>query len=169
MEKCKYDWPPASERSLIGKRIKRIDGPDKASGRAKYSYDINRPGMLFGKILRCPYAHVRITALDTSEAEKLPGVKGVRVIQGVGKEPKWEGDELVAVAAITEEVAEDAIRKIKIEYEHLPFVVNEEDLGKVPDASKKPAVEQKVGDLEAAFSDSSVVISEGYYGSPVIT
>ena len=169
MEKCKYDWPQASERSLIGKRIKRIDGPEKASGRAKYSYDINRPGMLFGKILRCPYAHAKITALDTSEAEKVPGVKGLRVIQGVGKEPKWEGDELVAVAAVTEGAAEDAIRKIKIEYEQLTFVVNEEDLAKVPDASKKPAAEQKVGDPEAAFADTSSVVSEGYYGTPVIT
>ena len=169
MAKCKYDWPEASERSLIGKRIKRIDGPEKASGRAKYSYDINQPGMLFGKILRCPYSHAKITALDTSEAEKSPGVKGVRVIQGVGKEIRWEGDEVVAVAAVSEEAAEDAVRKIKIQYDQLPFLVIEQDLAKVPDANKKPAVQQKVGDPDAAFSDSSSVISEGYYGIPVIT
>ncbi len=75
MDKCKYDWPAAGERSLIGKRVKRIDGPAKASGRAKYTYDINRPGMLTSKIYRSPYAHARITAIDTSEAEKLSGGK----------------------------------------------------------------------------------------------
>jgi len=169
MAKCKYDWPEAGERSLIGKRIKRIDGPEKASGRAKYSYDINRPGMLFGKVLRCPYPHAKITALDTSEAENAPGVKGLRVIQGVGKEIRWQGDEVVAVAAVSEEAAEDAIRKIKVRYEPMPFLVIEEDLAKVPDTNKKPAVEQKVGDPDAAFSDSAATVSEGYYGTPVIT
>ncbi len=169
MAKCKYDWPEAGERKLIGKRIKRIDGPDKASGRAKYSYDINRPGMLFGKILRCPYAHARITAIDTSEAEKLPGVKAVRVIRKAGSEVYWAGDEVVGVAALTEEIAQDAIRKIKVEYEHLPHLVNEEDLSQVGDDRKKPAVEQKVGDADKAFQDPDTVISEGYYGLPVIT
>lgn len=169
MASCKYDWPQASERSLIGKRIKRIDGPDKASGHAKYSYDINRPGMLFGKILRCPYAHAKVTALDTSEAEKAPGVKGVRVIQGVGKEIRWQGDEVVAVAAVSEEAAEDAVRKIKVEYEQLPFLVNEEDLSKAAADYTKATAETKVGDPQAAFSDPDSVISEGYYGAAVIT
>ena len=120
MAKCKYDWPNTGERRLIGKRISRIDGPAKASGQARYSYDANPPGMLFGKILRCPYAHSKITALDTSEAEKLAGVKAVHVVQGAGSEIQWEGDEVVSVAAVSEEIAEDAIRKIKIQYERLP-------------------------------------------------
>jgi len=127
MATCKYDWPPAGERGLIGQRISRIDGPAKSSGRAKYTYDINRPGMLFGKILRCPYAHATIKSLDVSAAKSLPGVKSVRIIQDAGKEVQWEGDEIAAVAAETEEIAEDAIRKIKVEYEQLPFLVVEED------------------------------------------
>ena len=102
MANCKYDWPDAGERKLIGKRTPRIDGPAKASGRAKYTYDINSPGLLFGKIYSSPYAHAKITAVDTSEAEKLPGVKSVRVIQGVGKEIQWVGDEIVAIAAVSE-------------------------------------------------------------------
>jgi len=168
MATCKYDWPGASERRLIGKRIKRLDGPDKASGRAKYSYDINRPGMLFGKILRCPYAHAKITALDVSEAKALPGVMAVRVIQDVGKEIRWQGDEVVALAAVSEEVAEDAIRKIKVEYEPMPFLVNEEDLSKA-EGYTKPAVTQKVGEPDKAFQDTDLVVLEGYYGIPVIT
>ncbi len=168
MATCKYDWPPAGERGLIGQRINRIDGPVKSSGRAKYSYDINRPGMLFGKVLRCPYAHATIKSLDVSAAKSLPGVKAVRIIQDVGKEIQWEGDEIAAVAAETEEIAEDAIRKIKVEYEQQPFFVTEEDFGK--DAGHtKPAVTNKVGDPDKAFQDSDIMVSEGYYGVSVIT
>ncbi len=168
MAKCKYDWPEAGQRRLIGKRISRLDGPAKASGRAKYSYDINRPGMLFGKILRCPHAHAKITALDASEAEKLPGVVALRTIQGVGSEIKWAGDEVVGVAAVSEEIAEDAIRKVKIEYQVLPHLVHEEDLSKAGDRAKT-AAEQRSGDPDTAFKDSEAVIHEGYYGIPVIT
>ena len=71
-------WP--KERRLLGTKIQRVDGPDKATGRAKYSFDINRPGMLQAAILRSPYAHAKIKTLDTSAAEKMPGVKAVHVI-----------------------------------------------------------------------------------------
>ena len=89
---AEYKWPEESKRRFIGKRISRIDGPDKVSGRAKYTFDINRPGMLFGKVLRSPYAHAKIVSIDTSAAESMPGVKGVRVIQGPGTEIQWAGD-----------------------------------------------------------------------------
>ncbi len=107
-----YSWPEASKRTLIGKRVSRLDGPLKVTGVAKYSYDVNRSGMLFAKILHCPHAHARITGLDTSAAEAVPGVKTVRVVQGVGSEIKWEMDEVATVAAETEEAAEDGVRAI---------------------------------------------------------
>ncbi len=168
MDKCKYDWPAAGERSLIGKRITRIDGPAKASGRAKYTYDISRPGLLIGKIYRSPYAHAKITALDTSEAEKLPGVKTVRVILGVGKETNWVGDEIVALAAESEDIAEDALSKIKVQFEQLPFLVLEEDVKQAGDYAKAAGA-KTAGDPGKAFSDPEVVISEGYYGIQTIT
>ncbi len=170
MATCKYDWPEAAERHLIGKPISRIDGPAKSSGRAKYTYDINRPGMLFGKVLRCPHAHAKVTSIDISEAKNLPGVKAVRVIQGEGKEILWGGDEIACVAAVSEEVAEDAIRRIKVQYEELPFLVNEEDLERAQSQghTRAPSVQTK-GDPDKAFADPDVVISEGYYGAPVIT
>ncbi len=130
MASCKYEWPAAGERSLIGKYIKRIDGPAKASGRAKYSYDMNPPGLLWGRIYRSPYAHAKITAIDTSEVEKMPGVKSVQVIQGVGKEVFWVGYEIIALVAESEEVAEEALSKIKVEFEELPHLVLEENLEK---------------------------------------
>jgi len=168
MPKCKYDWPEEGERKLIGKRISRIDGPVKASGKAKYTYDVNLPGMLYGKILRSPYAHAKITALDTSAAESTPGVKAVRKIQDVGKEIQWAGDEIVAVAAESEDIARDALDKIKIEFEQLPHLVHEEDLSRAGDHAKQAGTE-KAGDPDKAFSDPDVVISDGYYGIAAIT
>src|SRR5208282_506271 len=168
MGNCKYEWPTAGERSLIGKRIKRIDGPAKASGRAKYTYDINRPGLLISKIYRSPYAHAKITAIDTSEAEKLLGVKSVQVVLGVGKETNWVGDEIIALAAVSEDIAEDALRKIKVEFEELPHLVLEEDLQQAGDHAKAAGA-KTAGDPAKAFSDPDVVISEGYYGIAAIT
>ena len=168
MDKCKYDWPAADERHLIGTRVLRVDGPPKASGRAKYTYDINRPGLLISKIYRSPYAHAKITAIDTSEAEKLPGVKSVRVILGVGKETNWAGDEIVALAAESEDIAEDAVRKIKVEFEELPHLVLEENLERAGDFAKKAGA-KTAGDPAKAFADPDVVISEGYYGIATIT
>ncbi len=170
MANCKYEWPAAGDRRLIGKSISRIDGPAKSSGRAKYSLDINLPGMLFAKSVNCPYAHVRIKSIDTSAAEKMPGVKAVRVIMGVGKEVQWAGDQVAAVSAVSEEIAEDAARAVKVEYEQLPFLVNEADFDKDKTAGRtRQAAELKVGDPDKAFSDPDVVTHEGHYGIPVIT
>jgi len=168
MDKCKYDWPAAGERSLIGKRIKRIDGPAKSSGRAKYTYDMNPPGLLISKIYRSPYAHAKVTAIDTSEAEKLPGVKTVQVILGVGKETNWVGDEIIALVAESEDIAEDALGKIKVEFEELPFLVLEENLEKAGEYAKT-AGSKTTGDPAKAFADPDLVISEGYYGIASIT
>ena|SRR5260370_258159 len=77
-------WP--KERRLIGTKVQRLDGPEKATGRAKYSYDINRPGMLHARILRCPYAHAKLKSLDTSAAEKIPGFKALHAIAKEGEE-----------------------------------------------------------------------------------
>lgn len=156
-----YNWPDAKDRRLIGTRISRLDGPAKVTGTAKYSYDINRPGMLFAKILHCPHAHARITKLDPSPAQRMQGVRAVRVIQDVGAEIQWANDEVAVVAAVSEEVAADAVRAIQVEYEVLPHFVNDEELEKAP--RTQPAEEQVTGDPDAGFA-SAEVVSEGYYG-----
>ena len=66
-----YSWPNPADRPLLGKKIDRVDGPSKCSGRAKYTYDYNPDGLLAGKVLRCPYAHARITSID---ARSLSGI-----------------------------------------------------------------------------------------------
>src|SRR5258708_33081639 len=72
-----YSWP--KERRLIGKKTPRIDGPDKATGHAKYSFDINRPGMLHGKIFRSTYARWKIKGIDNAASQAVAGLKGVLV------------------------------------------------------------------------------------------
>jgi xanthine dehydrogenase YagR molybdenum-binding subunit len=161
---AEYNWPEASKRSLIGKRINRLDGPVKATGAAKYTYDIKRPGMLYAKIVKCPHAHAKITAIDTSAAERMPGVK-LRIIQPVGTEIKWALDEIVMVAAPSEEQAEDAARAVKVDYEVLPHFVTEEQKDKAPET--KPAQEQVTGDPVGAMA-SAAVKAEGYYGLATI-
>jgi len=66
-----------SKYSVIGQRVHRIDGPEKVTGSAKYTFDMVLPNMLYGKILRSPYPHAKILSIDTSAAERLIGVKAV--------------------------------------------------------------------------------------------
>lgn len=120
-----YKWPDADQRTLIGKRVSRVDSPVKVSGRAKYTYDVKRPGMLFGKMVRSPYAHCRVVSIDTSAAEKMPGVKGIQIVQAPGSQIFWEGDEVVAVAAVDERTAEDAVRAINVKYQKLSHLVSD--------------------------------------------
>jgi xanthine dehydrogenase YagR molybdenum-binding subunit len=162
-----YSWPPMDQRRVIGKPTKRRDGIDKSTGRAKYSSDLKPPGTLFGALLTSPYAHARITSIDTSEAEHLQGVTAVRVMTAAGKEVQWEGTEIAIVAAESEEIANDALRKIKVQYEVLPHLVHEDDLAKAGNRAKA-AGEQVTGDPDKAFQEADAMI-EGTYGIPVIT
>ncbi|HTC90630.1 MAG TPA: xanthine dehydrogenase family protein molybdopterin-binding subunit [Bryobacteraceae bacterium] len=120
-----YNWPDAEHRTLIGKRISRVDAPFKVSGRAKYTYDYHGANMLFGKILRAPYAKAKIVSIDTSAAEKLPGVKAVEIIQKAATTAQWAGDEIAAVAAVDESTAEDAVRLIKVNYQPMSYLVSD--------------------------------------------
>ncbi len=167
MPSSNYAWPPMEKRRIMGKPTKRVDGPAKASGRAKYASDFNRSELLHAVILTSPHAHARIVSIDTSEAEKMDGVTAVHLMSKPGTEVQWEGAEIVAVAATTEELAKDAARKIKVQYEVLPHLVREEDLSKAGNRAKA-AGEQVTGDPDKAFQEAEVV-SEGEYGIPVIT
>src|SRR5260370_11495386 len=122
-----YKWPEQENRSLIGNRISRVDGPVKVSGKAKYTYDLHPAGMLYGKVVRSAHAHCKITRIDTSAAEAVPGVKAVHIVQGPGSEISWAGDDLVVIAAVDEPTANDAARLVKVVYEPLPHWVNDFD------------------------------------------
>ena len=132
----------------IGKRVPRKEGPEKATGRAKYTVDIQLPGMLVGRILRSPHPHARIIGIDTSQARQLPGVKAVitardtaGIRHGFVETPRYPadqyvlatdrvryvGEEVAAVAATDPYIAEEALRLIKVEYELLPAVFDPEE------------------------------------------
>jgi len=118
-------WGPNDKHKLLNKRMTRVDGPLKAAGLARYTYDQRLPGMLYGRILRCPHAHARVTKLDTDAALKIPGVKAI--VPAPLTELRYAGAPVAAVAATTPEIAGDGIRAIKVTYEVLPHVVHAAD------------------------------------------
>jgi CO/xanthine dehydrogenase Mo-binding subunit len=97
------------DRSLLGKRISRLDGPVKATGQAKYSYDKHLDGLLIAKLVSCPHAHARIKKFDVASAEKMPGVRAIVLMAKEGDEIQWVGTEVAAIASDTEELARDAV------------------------------------------------------------
>src|SRR5499426_1584476 len=139
---------------VVGTRPIRPDEVEKVTGQARYGADIRLPGMLYGKILRSPYAHARIKAINTRHAEELPGVHAVitsadlaqpsgRVVdltEGTihnmrflsnnimaADKALYRGHALAAVAATSPHLAEEALSLIEVEYEALPLVLNAKD------------------------------------------
>ena len=165
-------WP--ENPRLIGKNITRVDGMSKATGRAKYPSDIRPEKMLFGVMLYSPHAHAKVTSIDLSPAEKMPGVKAVVAIAEAGSTLRYQGDDVAAVAAETEEQARDAVRAIKVVYEVLPHAVTEAQ-AMAPDAPKVtprgnvvPGRAQTTGNPEEALDQADATI-EASYMAPVIT
>lgn len=132
---------PDDRFALIGRRLRKIDGLEKSTGRATYTDDLALPGMLHGKILRSPHAHARIASIDTSKAEALPGVHGVLtgaelpttygIIPWTPDENalavdrvRYIGDGVAAVAAVDEDTALEALSLIEVEYELLPVILD---------------------------------------------
>ena len=172
--------------SIVGKDVPRNDAVAKARGSAIYTDDMKLPGMLFGQILRSPLAHARITNIDTTKAEALPGVKSVITGKDIPKvkygnwrlfadtqdeyalavdKVRFIGDEVAAVAAIDRETAREAVELIEVEYEAL------EGLYDIDTSTKEGApaihdycpdnvsVNRKIeyGDIEKGFAESDYV------------
>ena len=122
----------------VGQPIGHVEGPDKVTGRARYTADIALPGMLWGKCLRSPFPHARIRSIDVSRAKALPGVHAV--ITGADLPDRrlgrffldmpvlardvvrFVGEKVVAVAAESTDIAEEALTLIEVSYEELPAV-----------------------------------------------
>lgn len=181
--------------SVVGTSVKRSDTLEKVTGTALYAGDLALPGMLHGKIKRCDIAHARIKNIDTSKALAVKGVKSVltydnvpRVLHYGSPHPRsasctkdqyifdqvvrYWGEGVAAVAAISEEIAEEALRLIEVEYEPLPAVFTIEDAIK-PEApaihdyghgknNVLPPVVVRRGDVEKGFAEADLII-EGEY------
>ncbi|MBN1106614.1 MAG: xanthine dehydrogenase family protein molybdopterin-binding subunit, partial [Deltaproteobacteria bacterium] len=179
-----------SDYLYVGKSIPRTIETDKVTGGAVYINDLNRPGMLYGKILYSRYAHARIKHIDTSKARSLQGVRAVLtgesipdVRVGFMKDQtvlkknvvRQFRDEVAAVAAISPEIAEEAIHLIEVEYEELPAVfdpleamkedaplVHEVDAGGRPVRSNILPLPWKfaAGDVEKGRQDATYVVKD---------
>jgi len=177
------------EHSVIGKRVARIDGVDRVTGRTRYADDITYQGMLHAKILRSPHAHARIVSIDASEALKMPGVHAVitgkdmperyGIIPWTADERAlaldralYVGDGVACVAAVDEVTADRALLKIKVEWEVLPHVLEPEDAlkegaPKVNDTAKVGNITKHVdlvfGDVDKALAESDLTVEGEYY------
>ncbi|MGO8671018.1 MAG: xanthine dehydrogenase family protein molybdopterin-binding subunit [Capsulimonadaceae bacterium] len=116
------NWPSRESMVLLDKPMRRVDGPDKVTGRATYTHDVRLPGMLYGRILPSPYPSAVAVKVDTSAARTMPGV--ACVVSNEGKICRYQGDPVAAVAAETPEIAEDAIRAIQVTYDIRRHVVD---------------------------------------------
>ena len=166
----------------IGKSEPRRDLPEKLTGEAKYTADVQLPGMLFGKILRSPHPHARILSINVDAARNLPGVRAVVTPFDAPKgqvapdmpildtEARYVGDEVAAVAADDEDLAEAALSLIEVKYEQLPFVTDAVEAIK-PDAPQtrpggnlvggKPLTLTR-GNVEEGFAQADRIFEETY-------
>jgi xanthine dehydrogenase YagR molybdenum-binding subunit len=168
-------WGPNDKHTLLNHPMQRVDGPLKVTGAAHYTYDIRVPNMLYARILRCPHAHAKISSIDTSAAEKIPGVAAV--IQGSLTERRFSGAPVAAVAASSPEIAADALRAIVVKYEVLPHAVTAQtaiapNAPRVVEKADESNLQQKAkqGDpqkVEAAFETADAIIEEEYFSQRV--
>jgi CO/xanthine dehydrogenase Mo-binding subunit len=185
----------AEELRVVGKSIPRSDACEKATGAARFTGDMWLYGMLHGKVLRSPYAHARIVSIDTSKAERLQGVKAILTYKDVPRaligesgledayvlpdKVRFAGEEVLAVAAESEEIAEQALELIDVKYEELPVVLTPEEALK-PEAPLIPPPEVSAtnlsqaasrtlvlerGDVEQGFGQADLIVEDNYHTS----
>lgn len=193
----------ASSKQIVGNPTPRVEGELKVSGEAKYTVDVTLPGMLWGKLLRSPIASGRIKSIDTGKAAALRGVHAVvtgRECAGlkIGRrlydmpiladgEVRFIGEKVAAVAAETEEIAEEALSLIEVEYEETEPLLDPEEALKagaklihpdvatykgLPKPLKEPTndfvyVTWGRGDLDTGFRQADLVV-ENTFTTPVV-
>ncbi len=176
--------------SVVGKSVTRNDAQQKTTGRAQYTADLKFPNMLYGKLIRSTVAHARIKNIDTSEAEKLNGVKAIITAKDVpsmkwGLSPArfdenifaidrvlYVGDKIGAVCAVDEETVYKALKLIKVEYEELPAVLTWRDAAKegAPQIFEEypgnvnTEIHHQFGDCDEALKDAYYVRTDNLQG-----
>ena len=188
------------ELTLVGKSIPRVDGFEKVTGQAIYGMDFKLPGMLCAKVLRSSHAHARIVRIDTSPARRLPGVRAVvtgkdvplNLYGAVIKDTRfmaldkvrYMGEAVAAVAALDEEVAQEALALIDVEYQPLPamfdpreavkpeaLLIHERvqdyrcgpDVWPEPDSNICQHLKVRKGNIEHGFAAADFVFEDNYY------
>ncbi len=174
-----------STQEYVGARLPRIDGIQHVTGQTKYVNDIYLPGMLYIKVFRSPLYSANILGIDTSKAEKVPGVVKVLTYKDVpnnmygdmqvlaANDVRYKGEEIAAVVAVDEDAAAEGVEKIKVKFEERPpvfdpFKAMEPDAPKVTPAGNllmfngKPFRPLRKGDVDKGFAEADVIV-EGYY------
>jgi xanthine dehydrogenase YagR molybdenum-binding subunit len=185
MAEANYSWPSREKSLVLGTSPNRLDGMAKATGAAKYTYDVNLPNQLIVAALGCPLAHCRIKSIDTSAAEKLPGVVKVLVLRPAETEIQTQGELIAAVAAESEGAAREGVSALKVDYEPLKVFVKDQDVERAEQlectkrAGGRVELEREPGDDEdeeefenreiERLLDESKYVVEGHYGIDVIT
>ena len=191
----KIEYQPqksAMNLSVVGKRLPKIDAPDKATGRAIYTDDIVLPNMIYGKLLLSPLPHAKIKSINTEKAKVLPGVKVILTGADVtdltyGTSPprydenvlakdkvRYVGDVVAAVAAIDEATCYEAIKLIEVEYEELPAVFDpmeamKEGAPRLFDDKYENNINTRVdhhfGDIEKGFAEADYIKEARFVGN----
>nr|MBA3560533.1 xanthine dehydrogenase family protein molybdopterin-binding subunit [Gemmatimonadaceae bacterium] len=174
-------WDENAALSIVGSRIPRADAPEKVTGRARYTVDVRRAGMLHAAILRAPIARGRLTALDLAPALAIAGMRDVIASEDVpeiriaglplfDRIIRYAGQPVAAVCADSDEAAQLALRAIRAEYEAAPHVVTADDAlaedaplvrGKSNRMDDSPSVVER-GDVDAALRDAEIVVHRTY-------
>ncbi len=201
-----YEAPEVKSFQRVGKPERKVDALKLVQGKPAFVDDFNMPGMLIAKVLRSPVAHARIKRIDTSKAKALPGVHAVLTWEDLPRVPystagqsdpipgpldtfsldnkvRFVGDRVAFVAAETEEIADQALKLIEVEYEELPPIVDPEDALKedapiihdepeyVPFGESDPTkniaarIRIDIGNVEKGFEDADYIF-EGEYEVP---
>ncbi len=182
----------AMDLSVVGKRLAKLDAPDKATGRALYTDDIALPNMLYGKALLSPHPHAKIKSINTEKAKSIPGVKLILTGADVpdltyGTSPprydenilakdkvRYVGDVVAAVAAIDEETCYKALKLIEVEYELLPAVFDpfeamQDGAPRLFDNKYENNINTRVdhhfGDIEKGFGEADYIREERFVGN----
>ncbi len=184
------------EFSVVGKKTPRIDAYERVTGQAQYTGDYQLPGMLYARVLRSPHPHAKIISINTSKAEKLPGVRAVIHHQNAqvpwssgghthrryifNNPVRYVGDAVAAVAATDRHIAEDALALIEVKYEKLPYVLDASEALK-PDGPKifpngnlsvgtgnfSAPITEEWGDLEKGFKEADRIFEDTYISKHV--
>src|SRR5512143_413033 len=170
---------------VLGTYVPRHEAIDKVTGRAGFVSSEHLPGMAHARVLRSPHAHARIVRIDTSRAERAPGVIAVMTHRDVpaalwlppdahilDDRVRYIGDEVAAVVAETEEQAADALALIAVEYEPLPAAFGEDALaeGAAPihqGGNTAGSMNIARGDPDAGFADADVIVEDTFHYAPV--
>lgn len=175
-------WPINKDLKYVGQSIPRYDGEAKATGRARYTSDVQLPGMLYAKCVNANVPHAKVLSIDTSAAEKLPGVRGVHVIQNVlgnavlrnpaldaAKFPvvRYAGQPVAAVAAITPAIAEEAAALVRVRYDTRPFVVDQNKARQPGSPNVYPGPADEAGSAGGGGGDDEVQQTGNVHGPSI--